>query len=305
LALLSWKAQHARKHRIDAAGGDTRDLGIRLQHRPGALAEMAKRSARRAGASRAAAVVVDGKATMHFLFEDGAKARRARSGGIDVLEDRRGRATSRSGTPGQLGRIARLMADADVNIEVGQRSSESAHPRRRSARQRTGLAGVMQQREEGRKDVRAAITPPSPGPATLARARLRIAVISVITIAVDGAPAILGCSDRHFAAIARWNGRAARRIAIDLSAVDQTCALMLGRRDGLRRRAEGVMIERVDAAADSIGSCCARGHDHRDASRARCPCTSGACDVLHRELGQLADRPGQHRGRRAALTRMR
>lgn len=64
--------------------------------------------------------VVDGKATMHFLFEDGDAARRAlEAAGIEVLDVREVLAQRlRQDEPGQLGKIARRMADAGVNIEV-------------------------------------------------------------------------------------------------------------------------------------------------------------------------------------------
>jgi len=98
-----------------------RDLGIRLEHRPGALAEMGE-ALGTAGVSveGGGGFVVDGKATMHFLFEDGAKARAAlEAAGIEVLEDREVLVQRLDqGTPGQLGRIARAMSDAGVNIEV-------------------------------------------------------------------------------------------------------------------------------------------------------------------------------------------
>lgn len=64
--------------------------------------------------------VADGKATMHFLFEDGNAARKALEGaGIEVLDVREVLVQRlRQDQPGQLGKIARKMADAGVNIEV-------------------------------------------------------------------------------------------------------------------------------------------------------------------------------------------
>jgi hypothetical protein len=64
--------------------------------------------------------VVDGKAAMHFLFEDGESARRAlEAAGIKVLDVREVLVQRlRQDQPGQLGKIARRMADAGVNIEV-------------------------------------------------------------------------------------------------------------------------------------------------------------------------------------------
>ena len=56
----------------------------------------------------------------HFLFEDGAAARRAlEAAGIQVLEEREVLVQRLNQTePGQLGKISRRMAEAGVNIEV-------------------------------------------------------------------------------------------------------------------------------------------------------------------------------------------
>ncbi len=64
--------------------------------------------------------VADGKATMHFLFDDGEAARKALEDlGIEVIEVREVLVQKlRQDVPGQLGKIARRMADAGVNIEV-------------------------------------------------------------------------------------------------------------------------------------------------------------------------------------------
>jgi len=57
---------------------------------------------------------------MHFLFEDGVAARSALEAvGIEVLEDREVLVQRlKQDQPGQLGAIARRMAEAGVNIEV-------------------------------------------------------------------------------------------------------------------------------------------------------------------------------------------
>jgi hypothetical protein len=64
--------------------------------------------------------VVDGKGVAHFLFEDGAAARRAlEAAGIQVLAEREVLVQRlKQGTPGQLGLLTRRMADAGINIEV-------------------------------------------------------------------------------------------------------------------------------------------------------------------------------------------
>jgi len=98
-----------------------RDLTIRLKNRPGALAEMGE-ALGRAGVSieGGGAFVVDGKGLAHFLFEDAVAARKAlEAKGITVLDDREVLVQRlNQDQPGQLGKIARMMADAGVNIEV-------------------------------------------------------------------------------------------------------------------------------------------------------------------------------------------
>jgi hypothetical protein len=98
-----------------------RDLAIRLENRPGALAEMGE-ALGHAGVSveGGGGFVVDGKGIAHFLFEDTTAARKAlEEKGIEVLADREVLVQRlKQDQPGQLGKISRLMADAGVNIEV-------------------------------------------------------------------------------------------------------------------------------------------------------------------------------------------
>jgi len=97
------------------------DLTIDLDHRPGALAEMGEVLGR-AGVSIAGGgvFVVNGTGVAHFLFSDGMAARRAlEAAGIQVTAARRVLVVRlKQGEPGQLGKLARRMADAGVNIEV-------------------------------------------------------------------------------------------------------------------------------------------------------------------------------------------
>ena len=94
-----------------------KDLGIQLDDRPGALAEMGE-ALGRAGVSIEGGGVWNGVA--HFLFADAAAARRAlEDAGIRLIEEndvviqRLDQAQ-----PGQLGLFARRMADAGRNIRV-------------------------------------------------------------------------------------------------------------------------------------------------------------------------------------------
>jgi hypothetical protein len=98
-----------------------RDLTIRLENRPGALAEMGD-ALGSAGVSveGGGAFVVDGKGIAHFLFDDPLAARKAlEKKGIEVLADREVLIQKlKQDQPGQLGKISRMMAEAGVNIEV-------------------------------------------------------------------------------------------------------------------------------------------------------------------------------------------
>ena len=98
-----------------------RDLAIRLENRPGALAEMGE-TLGSAGVSveGGGGFVFDGKGIVHFLFEDTMAARTAlEEKGIEVLVEREVLVQRlNQDQPGQLGKISRMMAEAGVNIEV-------------------------------------------------------------------------------------------------------------------------------------------------------------------------------------------
>jgi hypothetical protein len=98
-----------------------KDLAIVLENRPGSLAEMGE-AVGRAGVSieGGGAWVVDGRGVAHFLFADGAAARKAlEEAGIQVLEEREVLVQRlKQDVPGQLGLLTRRMAEAGVNIEV-------------------------------------------------------------------------------------------------------------------------------------------------------------------------------------------
>lgn len=98
-----------------------KDLAIVLDDRPGALAEMGQ-ALGRAGVSveGGGAWVTGGKGVAHFLFVDGAAARRAlEAAGIQVVAERDVLVQRlKQDLPGQLGLLTRRMADAGVNIEV-------------------------------------------------------------------------------------------------------------------------------------------------------------------------------------------
>jgi len=98
-----------------------KDLAIELPNRPGALAEMGEALGRAGVSVEGGGVwVVNGVGVAHFLFQDGAAARRAlEAAGIRVLAERDVLIQRlRQGWPGQLGMLSRRMAEAGVNIEV-------------------------------------------------------------------------------------------------------------------------------------------------------------------------------------------
>lgn len=98
-----------------------KDLAIVLDHHPGALAQMGE-ALGRAGISieGGGAWVVEDRAVAHFLVQDGPAAREAlETAGIRVLEERDVLVQKlNQDEPGQLGKIARKMAQTGVNIEV-------------------------------------------------------------------------------------------------------------------------------------------------------------------------------------------
>jgi hypothetical protein len=98
-----------------------RDLVLRLENRPGALAA-AGEALGAAGVSLegGGAFTVDGRGIAHFLVADASAARSALTGaGVEVIEDREVLILRLDqDRPGQLGAICRRMAEAGVNIET-------------------------------------------------------------------------------------------------------------------------------------------------------------------------------------------
>lgn len=97
------------------------DVSILLENKPGEMARMGEAlGAAGVGVEGGGGWVVDGRGHMHFLFEDGEAARTALENvGIEVAEVREVLVQKlRQDVPGQLGMIARRMADAGVNIKV-------------------------------------------------------------------------------------------------------------------------------------------------------------------------------------------
>jgi len=100
-----------------------KDLEIVFQNRPGALAEMGEALGKANVNVEGGGVwsCDDGKTSIaHFLFEDSDAARKAlEAAGIRVVAEREVVTLRlRQGEPGQLGRLARRMAEAGVNIQA-------------------------------------------------------------------------------------------------------------------------------------------------------------------------------------------
>ena len=96
------------------------DLTVRLEDRPGELARLGETLG-------GAGVNVDGfsgttsggQGEAHLLVEDAASARSALEGaGIQVTGEREVLVVDSPNNPGELGKAARRLADAGVNIEV-------------------------------------------------------------------------------------------------------------------------------------------------------------------------------------------
>jgi hypothetical protein len=97
------------------------DVAITLENKPGEMARMGEAlGALGVSVEGGGGWVVDGTGRMHFLFEDGEAAKAALEAvGIEVTSVREVLVQKlRRDVPGQLGRIARRMAYAGVNIEV-------------------------------------------------------------------------------------------------------------------------------------------------------------------------------------------
>lgn len=98
-----------------------KDVAIQLKDRLGALAEMGE-ALEKAGISveGGGGWVVDGQGLMHFLFADDAPVQETLAAvGITVLRETPVLIQRlKQDVPGQLGMIARQMAEAGVNIEV-------------------------------------------------------------------------------------------------------------------------------------------------------------------------------------------
>ena len=95
------------------------DLTITLEDRPGTLADMGE-ALGNAGINidGVCGLPCEGKGVIHIIVQDAAEARRVlEGGGFEVSDEREVLLLDAVDQPGSLGKIARKIADAGVNIE--------------------------------------------------------------------------------------------------------------------------------------------------------------------------------------------
>lgn len=97
-----------------------KDLLVSLEDRPGTLADMGEALGKTGVNMDGMCAVADaGKGVIHILVEDPAAAREAlEAAGIKVEAERDVVVTDIADSPGELGKIARGIADAGVNIDL-------------------------------------------------------------------------------------------------------------------------------------------------------------------------------------------
>ena len=96
------------------------DLTVRLEDRPGELARLGEAlGGAGVNVDGFAATTAGGQGEIHLLVEDAAAARSALEGaGIQVTGEREALVVDAPNSPGELGKAARRLGDAGVNIEV-------------------------------------------------------------------------------------------------------------------------------------------------------------------------------------------
>jgi len=96
------------------------DLTVQLENRPGTLAALGE-ALGRAGVNidGISGIESQGRAEVHVLVEDAAAARRAlEAAGLRVGAERPVLVMTMEDRPGELGKVARRIANAGVNIEL-------------------------------------------------------------------------------------------------------------------------------------------------------------------------------------------
>jgi hypothetical protein len=96
------------------------EIVIETEDRPGVIADLGELLGdANVSITAAAAVVADGKGILHFVVDDADSALGAlRRGGWKVRRSREVLAVSLDDRPGELGRYARRLAEAGINISA-------------------------------------------------------------------------------------------------------------------------------------------------------------------------------------------
>ena len=96
------------------------DITVLMENRPGALADVAE-ALGKAGINieGMCGFVSAGQGVGHLLVQDPAAARRALSGLCEIRDEREVLVVELEDRPGALGDVARRMAEAGVNVELG------------------------------------------------------------------------------------------------------------------------------------------------------------------------------------------
>lgn len=96
------------------------EIVVETQDRPGVIAAIGELLGRHGiNIKAAAAFVHDGHGVLHFVVDDADEATVAlKSGGWDVVQRREVLEVSLDDRPGELGRYARRLADAGININT-------------------------------------------------------------------------------------------------------------------------------------------------------------------------------------------
>ena len=105
---------------LKGVGSMAKDLAVELADRPGTLAALGE-ALGKAGVNidGACAVTAGGKAVMHILVEDAAKARGAlEQAGLPVVGEQDVLVLRLEDRPGSLGAMARKIAGAGVNVTL-------------------------------------------------------------------------------------------------------------------------------------------------------------------------------------------
>lgn len=96
------------------------DLTVVLEDRPGTMARLGEAlGSADVNIEGACATTSGGKGEIHLLVEDAGAARTALEGaGVQVSGEREVLVVEAANRPGELGRVAKRLADAGVNIEL-------------------------------------------------------------------------------------------------------------------------------------------------------------------------------------------